>query len=175
MSKKIGIFHCAVAAAALGLAGQCQAHSQSSSTVLTAFSPGPVGRYCGSLAQEGMGCLQDLPEAISAGAVAGTPSVLAEFYVGRKVPDFAFRHASWHYIDEDSGQESGRDVGQWLSHGRHDHHNDSDQHSYDDSGMGSTPICDPTPVPLPSGLWLLASGLFGGIFLRHRRPFATQM
>jgi hypothetical protein len=68
-----------------------------------------------------------------------------------------------------------QDTGHWLSHGRHDHRADPDPHSRGGDAMDSPPVCDPTPVPLPSGFWLLSSALFAGFILRNRRPSATQM
>jgi len=192
VSKQIGIFHCAAIAAALGLAAQCQAGTQTSDSLLTAFNPGPVGRYCGGIAQEDMGCLQQAPEAVSAAGTIGQPRVMAEFDVGKMVAEGSQWHASWNDVDSDSGVDAGHDyahdLGQWLMHGKGAHRRGSGPDSHDNGngygdgygdghgdGMGSPPICDPTPVPLPSGFWLLASGMFAGIILRHRRSSATQM
>ncbi len=154
MSKKIGILQAVVAASALGMAAQCQAHS----ALLLELAPSPDSRYCGGLALQA-GCLQTSIEAPATSAVSRKAVMTEELYVGKMMPE----------------QYAYRDTGHWLSHGRYDHHPDADLWSHGHEISDSAPVCDPTPVPLPSGFWLLSSALFAGIILRSRKPFATQV
>jgi hypothetical protein len=154
VSKQIGILQAVVATAALGIAAQCQAHS----ALLLELAPSPDSRYCGGLAEQS-GCLQSAILAPATATVSRKPVITEELYVGKMMPE----------------QYGNHDMGHWLSHGRHDHRPDADLWSHGHEISDSRPVCDPTPVPLPSGFWLLSSALFAGIILRTRKPFATQM